>query len=222
MTDNPFREMAAAMRTRNAFGDSILLLFKKGDWTAGPDAIGMNGRRLVALVDETMYGWSRWENKRATDYIVGRVADRYRPPRRSELGDTDKSVWDFDKDPWQLGYFLPLADPDKAQLYIYATSTRGGKDAVANVLEAYADFIEQEKAAKLPLIELSADHYKHPEFDRVEVPVFEIMGWVDRPKNIKQIKAPPAAAPLIPAQPQIEHAPAPAPKRTDFDDAIPF
>jgi hypothetical protein len=225
-----FKQMADAMKSRNAF-DATLLVFKKGYWTAGKDAAAMDGAELVALVDELMIGWAKWEDKRPVDYIVGRVADGYKPPKRGELGDTDRSLWDFDKDPWQFGFYLPLADPKDGQLYVYVTSSRGGKDAVASVLEAFTHFREQEQQDKLPPVGLSNDHYGHQEYGRVEVPIFEIFAWVDRPANIKQIKPPASAAPLLGGHlladgkelPAIKHvAEPPAEKKNAFDDEIPF
>jgi hypothetical protein len=41
-----------------------------------------------------MLGWCKWEDKRPTDYHVGFVRDRYKPPKRSELGDDDSSRWE--------------------------------------------------------------------------------------------------------------------------------
>jgi hypothetical protein len=219
MTNNPYHEMASAMRARSAF-DGNLLLFKKGFWTSGKDAIDMNDQQLVALVDDTMFGWTKWEDKRPVDYAIGRVADGFKPPKRAKLGDHDQSLWSFDKDPWQFGFYLPQAD-DAGQLFVYSTSSRGGKEAIANLLEAYGDFCEQEGKNKFPLVGLSSDHYGHPEFGRVEVPIFEILAWRDRPANVKQIKPPAASTPLL----TIEHTAEPAAEKKKpnaFDDEIPF
>jgi hypothetical protein len=178
----------------------------------------MNEKQLTALVDDTMFGWTKWEDKRPVDYALVRVADGLKPPKRAQLGDHDQSLWMFDKDPWQFGFYLPLAD-DAGQLFVYSTSSRGGKDAIANLLEAYGDFCEQESINKLPLVGLSSDHYPHPEYGRVGVPIFEILRWVDRPADIKQIKPPASAAPLL----AIDHvAEPPAEKKNALDDEIPF
>jgi hypothetical protein len=44
---------------------------------------------LVALVDQLMLGWCKWEDKKPVDYHVGFVRDRFKPPKRSELRDAD-------------------------------------------------------------------------------------------------------------------------------------
>jgi DNA (cytosine-5)-methyltransferase 1 len=215
MNTSAFREMAAAMRSKIGF-DGIMLLFKKGRWTAGKDAIEMNDEELVALVDQSMLGWCKWEDRKPVDYHVGFVRDRYKPPKRSELGANDSSRWEKrDIDPWQFTFFLPLADPD-GSLYIFSTTSRGGRDALADLQEAYADH-EERDAGKAPRVALSVGRYRHPSFGEVETPVFKIINWVD-PPAIRPIR-PPASLSLAIAQPAaIEH------KRSEVDDAddIPF
>ena len=185
MNLDPFKQMATAMKTRGSF-DATLLVFKKGYWTAGAAASAMDNVQLIALVDDLMTGWAKWEDKSTTDLIIGRVADSYAPPRRNELGDTDSSLWSNGKDPWSFNFYLPLVDPQTSQVYVYTTSSPGGKDAIGSLLEAFTDFREQEKNDKLPLVNLSNDHYPHQQFGRVDVPIFEILGWQERPPNVKQ------------------------------------
>jgi hypothetical protein len=67
---DPFREMAAALRSRTGF-EGTIMKFNKGRWTAGKDAVDMNNRELIAHVDQTMFGWCRWEDKKPVDYHVG-------------------------------------------------------------------------------------------------------------------------------------------------------
>ena len=44
-----YRASAAAMRARVGF-DGTMLLFKKGDWTAGKDNVDMNGVSTLGLL----------------------------------------------------------------------------------------------------------------------------------------------------------------------------
>jgi hypothetical protein len=214
--------MAAAMRGRVGF-DAIMLAFKKGFWTAGKDAVDMDGEELIALVSETMFGWVKWQDKRPVDYRVGFVRDRFEPPRRDELGDDDSSQWERrggDRvDPWVFTYFLPLVDPETGTLYIFSTTSGGGKDALADLQELYADGLElPENAGKAPLVALSGDSYPTRDYGEIQRPIFKIVAWVDRPA-IKPIRPPVSAALAIGrvAAPLIEH------KRNDIDDPdIPF
>jgi hypothetical protein len=222
MNADPFREMAAAMRGRTGF-DGTMLKFSKGQWLAGKNAETMNGAELIAHVDQSMLGWCKWENKKPVDYHVGFVRDRFAPPKRSTLGESDPKDWERrDTDPWQFTFFLPLTDRD-GQLYVYSTTSRGGKDVLANLQEAFADNRQYhpEDAHKLPLVRLSADHYPHPEFGRLETPQFDILRWVEPPpKAAKLIRPPASASPVlaiahVPQQQSNEH-------RGDMDDEIPF
>jgi hypothetical protein len=212
--------MAAAMRSKTGF-DGTMLLFKKGRWTAGKDAVEMNDEELIALVDQSMLGWCKWEDRKPVDYHVGFVRDRYKPPRRHELGANDSSRWEKrDIDPWQFTFFLPLADPETSELYIFSTTSRGGKDALADLQEAYADH-EERDAGKAPRVGLSVGRYRHPSFGEVETPVFKILNWVD-PPAIRPIRPPASTSALTiegAAQPAaIEHKP----ERVSIDDDIPF
>jgi hypothetical protein len=242
---DPFREMANAMRSRTGF-DGTILKFSKGCWTAGKDATDMGDKELIAHVDQLMYGWTKWEDKKPVDYHVGFVRDRYKPPRRRELGDNDPGKCERrDQDPWQLTFFLPLTDPNDGELFVYSTTSRGGKDALANLQDAFADNREHhpKDADKLPLTGLSSDHYPHPDYGRVETPELDIVRWVDAPVNMKAIKPPASASPFLAiehnseSQPESDSEPAfgtpQSAERTvptkksggsfaDLDDEIPF
>jgi hypothetical protein len=219
MNDNPFREMAQAMRSRTGFDGTMLLFKKEIGWKAGKDAVDMNDEELVALVDQLMFGWCKWKDNKPVDYHVGLVCDRFKPPKRGELGDNDSTRWERrNKDPWQFTFFLPLADPETAALYVFSTTSAGGKDALADLQEIYADGRErQENAGKAPRVALQAEHYNHQEYGLVYKPRFAIVDWA----------APPAIKPIRPPASQtIEHVDAPKlehrPRRGELDDDIPF
>jgi hypothetical protein len=218
MNDNPFREMAAAMRSRTGF-DGQMLLCKKGVWTAGKDAVRMNDEELVALVDQLMLGWCKWKDNKPAGYCVGFVRDRFKPPKRSELGDNDSSRWEKrDRDPWQFTFFLPLADPETAALYIFSTTSAGGKDAPADLSEIYADGRErQENVGKAPRVALQAEHYTHQDYDVIHKPVLTVVDWV-APPAIKPIRPPASQTIELIDAPQLEHKP----RRGELDDDIPF
>ncbi len=223
---DPFREMAGALRSRTGF-DGTVVKFNKGRWPAGKEASDMSGRELNAHVDQLMYGYTKWEDKKPVDYHVGFVRDRYKPPKRRDLGDNDSNKWERpDQDPWQLTFFLPLTDPNTGQLFIYSTTSRGGKDALANLQDAYADNREfhPEAASKLPVICLTSNHYQHPDYGRVETPAFDIVRWVDPPKNAKQVRPPAATtAPLALEHAKKHEAADEEPDSVgDFEDEIPF
>ena len=64
MSNEAFREMAAAMRSRNGF-DARMISFRKGAWSSGKDGAGMDGAELIAVVSHLMIGWTKWVDRRS-------------------------------------------------------------------------------------------------------------------------------------------------------------
>jgi hypothetical protein len=232
MNDNPFREAAASVRGRTSF-DGTILRFKSGDWTAGKDNINMNDEELIALVDHLMFGWCKWQDGKPVDYHVGLARERFKPPHRGELGDNDTSKWERRsnerKDPWQLTYYVPLADPRTAQLYWFSTTTDGGKDAWADLSDAYADSQDcQDTVGKLPRVALCFDSYIGQHGGKVYKPIFKILGFEDPPPGLRPIRPPVSSSLALnilhaviegAAQPAaIEHKP----QRNELDEDLPF
>ena len=112
------------------------------------------------------------------------------------------------------------------ELYIFSTSSRSGRDALAKLQEAFADHREHhpKEAHLLPLVTLSGDHYEHQEFGRIETPELDIGGWVEPPLGVKQLRPPASASPLLAIEYAGESAAKPTqePKRHELDDEIPF
>jgi hypothetical protein len=134
-------------------------------------------------------------------------------------------------DPWQLTHFLPLIDiEDDNQLYIYSTTSQGGRDCLANLLDAYVNNGEQrpEDADKLPLVTLARDHYTHASYGKVAIPLLDIGKWVEPPDGIKPITPPASSSTLLIDSATgdsklIEHVPTESENPdSDMDDAIPF
>ena len=84
------------------------------------------------------------------------------------------------RDPWQFTNHLPLKGPETGDEFLFATSTRGGIGAIGAFAKTYGTVYRQ-KPGKLPVIELQASDYAHPNkaYGRVDVPVFELVDWVD-------------------------------------------
>ena len=98
-----------------------------------------------------------------------------RPPKRSELGDTDPSAWETDingkpRDPWQFTNYMPTLS-EKDQLFTFATSSRGGISAIARLARRYAQHRKKHPDV-YPVIALGVDSYQHPnrEYGPVKVP----------------------------------------------------
>jgi hypothetical protein len=176
-----FKEAAAAMRSRVGFDGTMLKFSKEAGWLAGKDGESMNDVELLALVNDIMRGWVLWIDKKPTDYYVGHIRTGYEPPRRDQLGHDDKRRWrNMKDDPWQFTHFLPLLGLENDNtLFIYSTTSQGGRDCLANLLDAYVGNKEThpEDVNKLPLVTLARDHYTHASYGKVAIPLLDVNEW---------------------------------------------
>lgn len=154
-----------------AYGDQAtggarnIIKFRKGRFFYGQDDIEIPlGTRLIANMAEAKVGWVRWWDGRPTD--------------------EDRGLWETDdrgdpKDPWQFTNHLPMKGPETGEEFLFATSTRGGIGAIGAFAKAYGTVYRQ-KPGKLPVVELRASDYAHPNkaYGRVDVPFLELVDWV--------------------------------------------
>ncbi|MAE44361.1 MAG: hypothetical protein CMF63_05170 [Magnetovibrio sp.] len=179
---NPY----AAYAEQATGGARNIIKFRKGRFFYGQDDIEIPlGTRLIANMPGAKVGWVRWWDGRPTDEVMVLVGDGVAPPRRNELGDDDRGLWETDdrgdpKDPWQFTNHLPLKGPETGEEFLFATSTRGGIGAIGAFAKDYGTAYRQ-KPGKLPVIELRASDYAHPNkaYGRVDVPVFDLVDWVE-------------------------------------------
>ena len=179
---NPY----AAYGEQATGGARNIIKFRKGRFFYGQDDIEIPlGTRMIANMAEAKVGWVRWWDGRPTDEVMVLIGDGVAPPRRGELGDDDRARWETDdrgdpRDPWQFTNHLPLKGPETGDGFLFATNTRGGIGAIGAFAKTYGTAYRQ-KPGKLPVIELRASDYAHPNkaYGRVDVPVFELAGWVD-------------------------------------------
>jgi hypothetical protein len=238
------RNFAAAAR-RGGFG----VPFFRQDGTNGEyrrsgksDTGPMNGQRHAADCPDVITGWQKFE-KKIPIYQVGRIADGYQPSSREELGDLNELGWQNGKDPWVRIDLLPFWNPESREVLLFSAANQGSRDAVANLIGAFVNNIaaHPEDSNKVPLVELAADSYVNKHGKQIFYPIFEIVGWVERPAAVRRILPPPvkmldlAAALAEPAKPTLaisdQRAPAAAkakpkkpekPAKLDYDDKIPF
>jgi hypothetical protein len=113
---------------------------------------------------------------------MGRTADRFCPPQRSELGDTDRTQWERDgdkpKDPWQFQALLPMTRLDTDETFDFVTSSKGGLSAVNKLVRTYGTRLAQGKDG-LPIVELRAGDYKHRIYGKIFFPAFEIVNYTN-------------------------------------------
>jgi hypothetical protein len=205
----------AAMDGMRASFLGTLLRFKKGTWLYGADGRELEpGTEAVALMGEFRRGWVRWEKSRATNHVVGKIAQGFVVPPRDSLGDTDQAHWPLGlsgkrEDPWQLTLYAPLKSLDGEDIYTFATSSDGGNQAVYKLVERYA-WLGRKHPGEFPIVTLDSETYEHPRFGTVHKPKLEIVGWTGRPA-IELSDA--GTEPKPGAEPS---------RKSDMDDEIPF
>lgn len=161
----------------------MFLKFSKGEWLYGQDLIELTiGSRFAANMRGLRLGWRRWENKQVTEEHMHLLIDMVPMPSRASLGDTDEALWGVDadgkpQDPWTQTYELQLMSPS-GELYIYGTSSHGGKRDLGNLSTVYATEYRQ-RPGKVPIITLGRDSYVHKTYGKTYVPVLKIVDWSD-------------------------------------------
>jgi hypothetical protein len=202
-TDNPestnsldlqaFEEFGKELSARRGL-EAMILKYnaETGEWTAGKDGTPMNGKKLVADIADLMKGWRSFKDRKPIHAVV-RVEDRIPAPRREDLGDTDKRLWDSKQgDPWKFVAMLPLFDPETHETFMFTTSTDGGAKAVNLLVDA---FVVKQRPPRpvpaLPIVELGSDSYINNKYNRICTPILDIIGWTDRPVAVKRSLPPP-------------------------------
>ena len=214
---DPFAVLADSIRPGYIIGK--LLKFSKGDYLLGEDAGPVSrGTVVVAVIDQLLIGWMRWENAKPAEHRMVLVATGQYPPSRQELGDLDRAHWEADsngkaRDPWQYTAYLPLL-AEAGELCTFSTSSRGGLDAIGGLSRSYARH-RRKAPDQLPRISLGSESYQHPnrEYGRIKTPRFELVGWEAKDRVLAAL----AEAGLTPAEPE----PLP-PIAKDLGDDIPY
>jgi hypothetical protein len=219
-----FADFANAVRANRIVGD--LLTFNKfGDWQAGRDRVKLElGTSLAALMSQLMTGWTRWEDNRPVEQIMGLVAKGFKPPKRADLGYLDKTVWETDEDgvvqdPWRLTHLVVLCDPKSGRFYTFTTSSKGGLTALGELAKDYSDHGRQ-VPDEYPVIELGMGSYRHSNkaYGEIRYPVFKRTGWVPRKGPDALLSA--NSGPTAPAAPAAQLA-APEEPAEEKEEAAP-
>lgn len=217
---NPYKELANAITPKNIFG--TLLKFSKGEWLAGESTLVVQiGTPMVAIMDHMTCGWIRWEDSRPTNQVMVEVSTGKKPPRRSELGDLEKTNWEFDekgrpRDPWQFTIYLPMVGHEDGEVYTFATSSKGGINAIGQINGIYGVHWEQHPD-QYPIFHLSLDRYQHQnkQYGVIKTPKFEPAGYVNKKDIAKALRA----VGLIETPSEVKNSENPG---SGMDDEIPF
>jgi len=102
---NPWIEVSDVLS--KYVGAPLLKFSKDGAFTVSDTESLPDGCRVVAHVDQVQFGWVKWQDGQRVDRRMGLAAERFVPPLRSALGDTDESQWEVQpdgsrNDPWRF------------------------------------------------------------------------------------------------------------------------
>jgi len=172
------------------YGDLLKFSGKTGAWTAGAQGIEIPlGTRLVAIVPGILAGYVKWLNGELVEQALVPVTDAYDPKAlRASLGDTDSAKWPAGddgrpEDVWKEAALLPLKNLKTGAQFTYSTSSLGGCRAIKKLVATYAWQIRaapETTAGHLPIVELGARDYKHPDRKRGTIfnPTLTGIDWV--------------------------------------------
>jgi hypothetical protein len=98
---------------------------------------------FIALCDETLVGWIKFNSKDAPpDRVMGLLYHGFQMPMRDSLGDLDTAQWESGlsgapEDPWKSQACLVLQNVDTRELFTFVTTSSTGRRAVGNLLRHY-------------------------------------------------------------------------------------
>ena len=184
--DNPYVAYGESAARTRIIG-KLLKFNKFGEWVAGEESKEIEEDALFAVnMAEFYIGWIKWEDAKPVEQVMGRVMDGFTPPRRSELGDTEREYWPTDnsgspRDPWQFSNYLVMMDIKTQELYTYATASRGGLQAIGQLSKAYGKSMRH-RPNEFPVVGLGVSSYEHPnkQFGTIKIPTLNIVGWTER------------------------------------------
>jgi hypothetical protein len=154
--------------------------------TSDDNAVIADDVDFVALVDQTLIGWQKFNQEGPPDRVMGLLYDGFVMPTRESLGDTDPSAWDVGldgkpADPWQHTQYLVLQRRDTDELFTYTTSSKTGRRAVGNLLR-HCDRLCKTNPSDLPVVRLKKGGFEHKDtrIGWVSTPVFAVLGRAPR------------------------------------------
>lgn len=185
---NRFREAAIHNVKFTLMGQQ--LRFRKRDWLYGPEKQKIpGGSRFVGIMNETRFGYIKWNADKTAVHVVGKIIDGFKLPPREALDCQDETKWPIGldgkpQDPWRLVVYLPLASLDGEQLLTFSSNTKTGRPAFWKLVDRYS-WQGRKHPGQYPIIELKATGYEDKRFGWIDTPSFPIVGWTDRPTALE-------------------------------------
>src|SRR5262249_24826671 len=191
---NAFEQYADDIDNQMIVGE--LLKFSKGDYLIGRDGGECTETALAALMPGLVHGWIRWADGRPVEHAMGLLVDGFAPPNRDALGHNDKATWELDakgepRDPWQLGFYLPMVTENCATVFTFSSTSDGGRRrALAPLCREHGHRIRQHPN-EIPIARLEQGSYQHSDrsIGRVKYPLFPVARWVNAEPYLAAVAA---------------------------------
>lgn len=163
-----------------------LLRFTKGEYVAGQDNEEIEeDTKVIVNMDSVLSGWTRWEDNKPAEQLMGPIAEGFQPAKRAELGHDDESLWEQDpngnaRDPWQFGNLVIMKTlGKKGELFTFTTASKGGIGAIGRLCTEYGKEM-RERPDEYPVVTLGVDSYMHTTYGKIKFPKLVIVDWADK------------------------------------------
>jgi hypothetical protein len=161
-------------------------------YTADDDADVSEDTDFIALCDETVVGWVRFNGPgERPDKIMGLLYGGFVMPERETLGDLDKTQWEpglsgEPDDPWKHYQYLVLQQADTRELFTFVTCTPTGRRATGNLLRHY-DRLRQRQPDDVPVVRLRPQGYYNKKQKGIWTPTpgFIVFGKTSRDSGVR-------------------------------------
>jgi hypothetical protein len=141
---------------------------------------------FVALCDETLIGWIKFNDDAPPDRHQGLLYGDFQMPSRESLGDLDESQWELGldgrpQDPWLHQIALPIQNRESLELFSFVSTSKTGRRAVGVLLTFY-NRMQRQYPDMVPIVRLKVGGFEHRDerIGRVSVPVFTVVGRADK------------------------------------------
>ena len=153
----------------------ILKLDQDGTWKYGmEDAPLEDGTRCMVLPSSFVHGWTCWKGGKPVDAVMGPIWE----PVAEESSLPDHGPYKGSMEGWSAtsGAAFVLEYGDKLR---YTPMSYGGRTALGELAAAFAQRLESEENACIPLVTLESRSYYNKNYQRdVQVPVLEVVEWL--------------------------------------------
>lgn len=172
--------LAAAQKATPAPTDgnvNYLKMDKAGHWVYGADENEVDADSSFIINPESYEsGYICWKDGELVGEEMAVAGERQ--INQSELPDTG-SKWDA-----QVGFTLTgVEGPEEGVVLQYKTSSRGGKQAISELLTKILAKGAAGSVDICPIVELDCDFYKHKQYGKVYTPVLDVVEWVEIPES---------------------------------------